>query len=103
MSRKRNTDARGGSFDLETRKNVWQKADSIRGKSPDDYRKDTCGAQIKWSQYGHTDSGQGWEIDHIKPVAKGGEDALSNLQALQWQNNRHKGDDYPKWDCKVTA
>ncbi|MBN2777877.1 MAG: HNH endonuclease [Bacteroidales bacterium] len=43
-------------------------------------------------------------MDHIKPVAKGGGDDLSNLQPLQWQNNRKKGDDYPASDyCIVSA
>ena len=45
-----------------------------------------------------------WEIDHIKPVSKGGGDELSNLQALQWQNNRKKGDDYPASNyCIISA
>ena len=43
----------------------------------------------------------GREIDYIKPVAKGGTDDLSNLQALRWENNRHKSDDWPNWSCKV--
>ena len=37
----------------------------------------------------------GWEIDHIKPVARGGSDDLSNLQPLYWETNRNKGDQYP--------
>ena len=37
----------------------------------------------------------GWEVDHIKPVAKGGRNAKDNLQALQWKANRQKGD---QWD-----
>ena len=42
-----------------------------------------------------------WEIDHIRPVAHGGGDELTNLQPLQWKNNRHKGDDFPNWSCAV--
>jgi hypothetical protein len=48
----------------------------------------------------------GWEIDHIKPVSKGGTDDLSNLEPLQWENNRQKAyRSYPrgkllsKYDC----
>ncbi len=45
----------------------------------------------------------GWEIDHIKPVALGGSDDLSNLQPLQWENNRTKGDEYPHKTCAVRS
>jgi 5-methylcytosine-specific restriction endonuclease McrA len=57
-----------------------------------------CGNVMKSSDYGNTNSQYGWEVDHIKPVAKGGTDDLSNLQPLQWDNNRKKGDTYP-WNC----
>ncbi len=66
---------------------------------------DRCGALIDRYAYGQTTpNGTGWEIDHIIPVSKGGTDDLLNLQPLQWQNNRSKGDNYPPGDfCAVAA
>lgn len=55
------------------------------------------------SQYGNVNSEYGWEIDHIKPVAKFGTDDLDNLQPLQWKNNRGKSDNYPHWSCSIKA
>jgi hypothetical protein len=59
---------------------------------------DPCGAAIVWSDFGDTTAETGWEIDHIIPVAHGGTDDLDNLQALQWENNRAKGDALD-WEC----
>lgn len=85
-------------FDETTKRRVWEKARPISGKPEQAIRRDRCGSEIHWHLYGNTDSQYGWEIDHIKPVAKGGSDAIDNLQPLQWATNREKGDTYP-WNC----
>ena len=84
---------------------IWNKAKVIPGQNKDgkrwnpaEWRYDICGAPIKYTDHGNTKSDTGWEIDHIKPTAKDGQDALDNLQPLQWKNNRDKGDTYP-WSC----
>lgn len=90
------------SFSQSTVDLVWAKGKIVSGYDPNIYRKDACNAWIKRDDYGNTQSKYGWEIDHIKPKALGGNDDLTNLQPLQWENNRHKADNYPNWSCKVS-
>lgn len=82
---------------------VWDKARIVEGYNSETIRKDSCGAWIFRFDYGNTDSIYGWEIDHVYPISKGGNDDLSNLRAFQWENNRAKGDDYPVFKVIVQS
>jgi hypothetical protein len=100
VARTYGTTTDGNQFSEATIEAVWQKGTPEPDLSS--YRKDTCGASMQRGKYGKTER-WGWEIDHIKPASKGGSDDLSNLQPLQWENNRHKGDNWPNWSCLVKS
>ena len=89
--------------DEETKLTVWAKGRIVPDKDgkhwdPGEWRYDICGKPIKYTEHGNTNLDVGWEIDHKKPTAKGGLNTFDNLQPLQWENNRSKGDNYP-WSC----
>jgi 5-methylcytosine-specific restriction endonuclease McrA len=74
---------------------IWKKASTVTGKNPTHYRKDAYGNLMFYRNYGQS-TPMGWEIDHIKPQARGGSDAIVNLQALNTSVNRSKGDSLKK-------
>ena len=88
------------AFSDDVVQKVWEKGEAVYvdGKLSPDWRKDQCGAWISRKAYGDRNSSYGWEVDHIKPVAKGGSDDLGNLHPLYWETNRDKSDTYP-WQC----
>lgn len=90
-------------FSSEIIELVWNKAQKIEGYDSALIRKDSCGAWILRHEYGNTESNYGWEIDHTYPLSKGGDNNALNLRALQWANNRSKGDDYPVYSSAVQA
>ena len=93
----------GNSFSEEMIQQIWEKAQPVPGEDPRFVRMDPCGAIIHRDKYATNSDplSHGWEIDHVKPIAKGGTDDYLNLQPLQWQNNRHKGNAHPSWMCTV--
>jgi hypothetical protein len=92
----------GGAFNELEISAVWSKARAIPGLDMRFWRQDLCGAYMSRQEYGNTKSIYGWEIDHIQPVAYQGTDNINNLQALQWENNRRKGDTVGNFSCAVT-
>lgn len=94
MSRRRSTDEDGRRFTPERIDEIWERAKKISGKDPDLYRRDPVGNEIYKPSYGKN-SEKGWEVDHKKPLDKGGTDNLKNLQPLQTEENKEKSNKYP--------
>jgi hypothetical protein len=81
---------------------VWENAaDPPAGYSPLYFRLDPCGALMYIGLF-EFEANLGWNIDHIYPVSKGGDDELENLRAMQYQNIAQKANKYPNHLSAVT-
>jgi len=69
---------------------VWEKADAVKGTDPRFARQDACGAWIKWNRYGRSDSSFGWEIDALRADWEGGPHDVLNLRPLHSKNRATK-------------
>lgn len=91
-----------GHFSEKLIQQVWEKATVIPSIDPNIWRQDFAKAWIRKDLYG-TETAYGWEIDHLKPISKGGSDDIDNLNALHWKNNRTKADNYPEFNTAITS
>lgn len=89
--------------DEETVNLVWAKGLKVDGYDEDLYRQDYSGAWISRKAYGDRESILGWEIDHVYPKSKGGDDNEINLRPINWHNNMSKGDSYPEYVAAVVS
>ena len=85
-------------MDDTTLQQVWNKGQIVSNNDPNEWRKDECGAWIHRTDHGNRNSQYGWEVDHINPS---GNDSLSNLRPLQWENNANKS--AGRLTCPITS
>ncbi len=77
-------------YSQELKDKIWDKGTIIKGKDPNQYRKDVNGNIMFKRSYGKY-SPMGWNVDHKKAQANGGSDSLRNLQPMNSRANSSKG------------
>ncbi|KAL0487807.1 helicase with zinc finger domain [Acrasis kona] len=82
-------------FTQDEKDAAWEKAATIPGYNPDTHRQDQVGNIMYKHSYGKQ-TPMGYDIDHSKPLSKGGTYHPNNLNAMQSEQNRcDKNDAYP--------
>ncbi|KAH6781607.1 HNH endonuclease [Perilla frutescens var. hirtella] len=78
------------SFPYNVKQQCWEKAEKIKGRAPDRWRRDPLG-NIVFRKLVGCPGCLCHDYDHIVPYSKGGKSTLENCQVLQATVNRSKG------------
>ncbi|KAJ3702690.1 hypothetical protein LUZ61_006395 [Rhynchospora tenuis] len=83
-------DANPRSFPYSVKQQCWEKAEKVKGRDPDRWRRDALG-NIVFRKLVGCPGCLCHDYDHILPYSKGGRSTLENCQVLQATVNRSKG------------
>ena len=89
------------ALDQKALRDIWQKGYITEEADPEIWRKDECGAWIRWGAYGDVESQFGWDVDPTVPGSDCGGENPSNLRPLQWRNRAAKQGG--RLMCPITA
>ncbi|KAI4341450.1 hypothetical protein MLD38_026175 [Melastoma candidum] len=78
------------SFPFSVKQQCWDKAEKVKGRDPDRWRRDAVG-NIVFRKLVGCPGCLCHDYDHIVPYSKGGKSTLENCQVLQATVNRSKG------------
>ncbi|XVE54778.1 hypothetical protein DITRI_Ditri03aG0109400 [Diplodiscus trichospermus] len=78
------------SFPYSVKQQCWEKAEKVKGRDPDRWRRDAVG-NIVFRKLVGCPGCLCHDYDHIIPYSKGGKSMLDNCQVLQATVNRSKG------------
>ncbi|KAI4319146.1 hypothetical protein MLD38_032781 [Melastoma candidum] len=78
------------SFPFRVKQQCWDKAEKVKGRDPDRWRRDAVG-NIVFRKLVGCPGCLCHDYDHIVPYSKGGKSTLENCQVLQATVNRSKG------------
>lgn len=90
------------NYSKEKLDSIWEKGKIVESQDSSIHRQDFAGAWMEKSRYGQ-EHPFGWEVDHKIPESKGGTNDISNLQPVQWENNRAKGGSYPSFHSVASS